>query len=50
MEVDNLVHIRPGVTWGVISADDPVHQQEGGLRSLHEETGRLPAPLGRGDL
>ena len=40
----------PGLTSGVVSADDPVHQQEGGLRSLHEETGRVPAPLCRGDL
>ena len=40
----------PGLTSWVISADDSVHQQEGGLRSLHEEAGRVPAPLCRGDL
>ena len=40
----------PGLTSWVISADDPVHQQEGGLRSLHEEAGRVPASLCRGDL
>ena len=38
------------VTSGGISANDPVHQQEGGLRSLHEEAGRVPPPLRRGDL
>ena len=42
--------LEPGLTSGVISAHDPVHQQEGGLRSLHEETGRVPASLCRGDL
>ena len=42
--------LEPGLTSGVISAHDPVHQQEGSLRSLHEETGRVPAPLCRGDL
>ena len=42
--------LEPGLTSGVISAHDPVHQQEGHLRPVHEAPGRVPAAQRRGHL